>query len=543
MNPAIHNYDKLAQCKAWLGNNRLIIIAILLAFGLSMTGANWGVIECWNPDQMALRSIPRNLMMHDYLKPPLDTYIHKVFAIGPMEAICKGLLHHQGSPWLRERLMACRVFTTLLFCLAILLTYLGCLRFCGKQAAGVTSLLMATSAGLLAFNHYATADSPLHFWMVASFLLSLLAATNGSLLLSMASGLLAGLAAADKYNGLGVAAAIPAAFLVQDGIRGLLKKNFWIASFSVPVGFILGCPGVLFEQSRFAADFLYNLYTTPVYSGDISSAGYLKFLGCFPELIGWPGSVLLSICALCSLYLLLTRQLLKKELLLVVPAIVILFFYFVTIGRFPRMEPRFVLPAVPFVFFIAAPVFQRANRLKTLFATMFLLLLAYNIVSSWAMGMRFLDDPRMAAVEWASHHLNAGDLIESSYSPSWDKLVDGVKIIGMPNATGRAERFKSILGSHPEVINSLENHDPEVEIALFTEAKLKERNPDYVTFCSQAMEFSGPSLARQYYRDQLSESLGYRKVFERHGSPPSGYLYPKHLDFLADWMVILKRDH
>ena len=54
-----------------LFRNHWLVLALILAFVLSMIGANWGQVECWNPDQMALRSIPKNLMMHDYLKPPL----------------------------------------------------------------------------------------------------------------------------------------------------------------------------------------------------------------------------------------------------------------------------------------------------------------------------------------------------------------------------------------------------------------------------------------------------------------------------------------
>lgn len=525
-----------------LRRSHWLVLTLFLAFGLSMIGANWGRVECWNPDQMALRSIPRNLMMHDYLKPPLDTYVHKVFAIAPFEAVMKGLLHHQGSTWLQERLLSCRILTTLIFCLALVLAYLCCLGFCGKEAAGGIALLMGTSAGLLEFNHYATADSPLHFWMIASFFCGLMAATTGRLSYAIAAGLLAGLSTADKYNGLGVGVALPAAFFLSNGIRGLLQRNLWIAVFMVPVGFVIGCPGVIFENKRFIQDFLYNLYTTPVYSGDVSGPGYFRFLGCFPDLIGWPCSIFMALCCMFTILMIISRRLAEKEQLMAVTSIAVLFFYFLTIGRFPRMESRFVLPAVPFVFFVAAPALQCFARKRVPFACIITPLIIYNIVCSFVMDMRYLNDPRMESVIWAKQNFKSGDVIESSYSPSWDLIVDGTKVINMPHATGRAERFKNLLGSHREIMNSVDNHDPDVSANLYTGLSLKDRNPDFVTFSSQAIEFTEPVSVKEYYKDHLKQALGYQKVFERKADPVNRFFYPRQLDFVADWIVILKRN-
>lgn len=525
-----------------LVRNHWLVVALILAFGLSMIGANWGQVECWNPDQMALRSIPKNLMMHDYLKPPLDTYVHKVFAIAPLEALMKCLLHHRGSLWLHERLMGCRIMTTLMFCLAIVLAYLCCHRFCGKEAAWGVALLMGTSAGLLQFNHYATADSPLHFWMIASFFCALMAASTGRLPYAVGAGLLAGLSTADKYNGLGVGVALPAAFILSNGIRGLLQRNLWIAVFMVPIGFVIGCPGVIFENKRFVQDFLYNLYTTPVYSGNVSGPGYLRFLGCFPDLIGWPCCVIIAFCFLITIFLIFSRRLKENEMILAATSIAVLFFYFLTIGRFPRMEPRFVLPAVPFVFFATAPSLQRLASKRVPFVCIISILTIYNVVCSFLMDMRYVHDPRMDAVTWAKQNLKSGDLIESSYSPSWDLIVEGTRVIDMPHATGRAERFKTLLGSNPKILSIMDNHDPDVSWDLFTPQCLQERNPDYVSFSSQAIGFSGPVSVKEYYENHMTESLGYHKVFERKGDTVNRLFYPQQLDFVADWMVILKRN-
>ena len=523
-----------------ISRHRALWISVTLAFVLSMIGSKWGIVEDWNPDQVALRPVPNNLMVFDYLKPPLNTYMHRLFVVNPVDMVMKGVLHCKERPWLEMRVMGVRVFSTLHFCAAVMILYFCVCSCVGKIEASVLALLMATSAGLLSYNHYGTADSPLLFWMLASFAAALFAPLSNRRLISIVAGLLAGLAAACKYNGLGVAIAIPSAFFVIQGVRSLRHPNLWFAGMAVPLGFILGVPGVIFDTRKFVQDFLYNLYTTPVYAGDVSHAGYWKFLLRFPELIGLPCSILMAACFVFSLALLLMRRLGKRETLLLISSVAVFIFYFITIGRFPRMETRFVLPAIPFVFMMAAPLI---SRIKGRFlGAVIAMLLIYNITCAIIVGLRYKADPRMGACLWATSNLHAGEVVESSMSPAWGKLVPGVKTIDLPLVTGRSERFKKLLGNNEAVSAGIKRFDSDAALEIFTPQALAERNPKYVSFCSLAMYFSGRKEARQYYEDHMAEKYGYHKVYEAIPLTPPVWAYPFKLDFIPDRMLILQKN-
>lgn len=529
----------LSQLKESFRKERLLWLALVLCFGFSLIGAQWGKIEDWNPDQMAFRGVPNNLMVSDYLKPPLTTYAARLLVLNPVDCIMNGIFHAPSKLRLEVRVIGVRILTIFYLCVAVALIYFSILRCSGKIAASAISLIMATSAGLMAYTHYGTADMPVVFWMVASFAAGLHAALARRFSWGIAAGLLAGLSAACKYNGLGVAIAIPVFFLIQNGPRALLSKNLWFSSFAVPVGFILGCPGVIFDHTRFVEDFLYNLYTTPVYSGNISQAGYGRFLNAIPNIVGWPTSFLFLACITLGLLLIFLKRLKKEEVLLFAGAAAVFFFYFITIGRFPRMEMRFVMPVVPFLLVMTAPALARIN--KRLLILLLIPLVFYNLVCCSIVGWRFLSDPRMKADTWAEQHFKPGDLIESVYSPYWDDLIPGLKVIHTPLFMGHSERFKKIFGNNEIIAKGLVKfgNDPSVEI--FTLEALKKRHPDYITFSAFAIFYS-ESVAKQYYQDHLAEKLGYHIVWQEQYWLPPQWAYPQRIDFLVPAMYILKKD-
>ncbi|MBX9742042.1 MAG: glycosyltransferase family 39 protein [Chthoniobacterales bacterium] len=520
--------------------DKLLWLALVLCFSFSLIGARWGRVEDWNPDQMAFRGVPTNLMVGDYLKPPLTTYAARLLVLNPVDCVMKGILHTSTKLRLETRVMGVRILTILYLCAAVALVYFSILRCNGKTAASAIALIMGTSAGLMAYTHYGTADMPVIFWMMASFACALHAVLSGRLVFGIAAGLLAGLSTACKYNGLGVAIAIPVFLLIQDGPKALLKKNLWLASFAVPVGFVLGCPGALFDHSLFTQDFLYNLYTTPVYGGDTSHPGYGLFLAYIPSIVGWPVTLLLIGAVSISIFLFALKRLRKEEALLLAGTLAVFFFYFLTIGRFPRMEMRFVTPAVPFLLVAAAPALSRIN--KKFLTVMLVPLIAYNLVCCLFLGWRFLGDPRMGACSWAEKNFKAGDVIESVYAPYWDDLVPGLKVIHIPIFTGRTARFKKIFGNDTVISKGLSKFDHDPSLEIFTREALQKRNPDYVTFSFFAVAFSGDSSVVQYYKDHIAEKLGYHIVWQGTYWLPPRWAYPQPIDFIAPSMYILKRD-
>jgi hypothetical protein len=515
-----------------------LVIAILL----SLIGANWGRVECWNLDEMAFRGTQPNGMANGYLKPPLHTYLNHILVMKPAEAI-RTVLKVDRSWQFPFQLAGARLLTLALFCGMIALLYRTAARTTGTTAATVIALLAATSAGLIKFNHFATADSPLLFWMVASFAMAVRTALTGSFLDALFAGGLAGLAAADKYNGLGVAAAIPIALLATRGWKGMFGGLSWTGALGVPIGFILGNPGAVFDTKNFVQDFLYNLYTTPVYNGVTKGAGYVDFLLAFPELIGWPATILISVAAAATLILAILRKLSREEVLLILSAGAVFGFYYLVMGRSPRMADRFVLPVVPFALFIAAPALGRVSWRRGLPLVVIAVILAYNFLCSVLLDLRFLSDPRMKAQIFALREFPQGATVENSYAPQWDHIPGiHVKITTMPCATGRAGTFGKIFGDNNAVIQKgieqyeVAGYPPET----FTAEGLAKRHPDYVAFSNQVFQFTGDDGAQRFYGALDAQLFGYKKVFEGTWMPRIPGTYPTGVDFLVERMVILK---
>ena len=537
INLSFHNFI------SWVSRNRALSAALFLAIALSLIGINWGRVECWNLDNMAFRGVqPNFLPCGGYLKPPLDIYINQTLVMKPAEAIRSvlGLEHNDQYP---AQLYGARFLTLTLFCGTILLVYRVARNACGLGSAMVLALLTATSAGLLTFNHFATADSPLLFWMMASFAMAMRAGLSGKTLDAIFAGGLAGLAAADKYNGLGVAIAIPAILIVLRGWKSLFGRQCWAGAFAVPLGFVLGNPGAIFDAKNFSQDFLYNLYTTPVYDGKTSGAGYFDFLTRLPELIGWPGLLLVGMAGAGSILLLALKRLSRNELALLAGAGAVFLFYYLTIGRFPRMADRFVLPVVPFLFLLAAPGLERIPWQRIAPASGLVLLLAYNIFCSVEVGLRFLSDPRMDAQIYALTHFPRGAVIENTYAPDWSRLPGlKVKTYSLPNAAGRASRFSKLFGQNPVIQKGIEKFETTgFAEDTFTQAGLEKRRPDFVTFSNQAFDFTDDEMAKSFYKALNDGQMGYVKVFEETWKPYLPWTYPKDIDFLVEHMVILKR--
>ena len=358
----------------------------------------------------------------------------------------------------------------------------------------------------------------------------------------MIAGLLAGLAGADKYNGLGVAAAIPAALFAAHGWRFLKMRATWLAASAVPIGFIIGNPGCILDSKRFMEDFVYNSITTPIYDGSTVGTGYWKFFLCFPELIGWPATAGFVILLGVGIRMAARGQFSRAEWVLLAGAAAVFVFYYGVIGKFPRMGTRFVLPAVPYALILITPVLARIEWRRIFPGAALSFVLLYNFYSSIDVGLRFVNDPRMAALKWVAAHLPPESSFENSYAPAWQRIVGKkYRVSNMPAATGRTELFTKLLPNEKSIQTGLARFETPYDPITFTVEGLKSRNPDYVAFSSHVFEWSGDNDAQRFYAALDREELGYSKVFEQKARPPWPLTYPKRIDFLVDRMLILQR--
>lgn len=538
-------YAILLQRLGWLQGRYFLRLALLLALLLSLIGITWGRYQDWHFDQIAFIGIKPNGMAWLYLKPPLHTYLTEFLVIRPIHLLEKLLPHSALTPssWLAVTMVCGHLFTILLFCGSIALLYYIIRKSCGEKSASMLALIMSTSAGLIQFNHWGTVDSPLLFWMLASFAFSMNASSTGGLFDATLAGLLAGLAAADKYNGLGVAAALPVALFIHSGWRALYRGPLIFGCLAVPFGFVIGCPGAIFEHERFVQQFLYNLYTTPVYYGSSHKLGYLDFLTSFPELIGLPATILLFLGILANIPLLQKKAISRGEFALLACSGVVFLGYYLNIGSFPRMESRFVLPVIPFALMMVAPVLQRIRMTEKAPSLLFAFLITYNVICCVILGVRFLSDPRMDAQVFAMQHFPPNATVENSFTPDWN-LLPGVQVhqTVLTCENGHQERFTKIFGNNAVIKKGLEGcetHDP---ADVFTAESLRLRNPDFIAFSWVTYVNANNPKTFQFYKDLEEGRMGYVKVFDKHVIKAPIWVYPRQSDALMPRMVILQRE-
>jgi len=531
--------------------DRWLLAALALAAAFTLQGINWGRVECWNADEMALRPLFHKgkppFEPSTFTKPPFDTYVNFVLVVAPVHVLealndrhWKPFRKHEDVSWNEAKLLGSRFLALALFLGSVSLAFSISREFFGLFAARVTALLFATSAGFIEFNHYLTADSPMLFWMLLSLFFSRRILVRNTLPDYLLAGLLTGLSTAAKYNALAIGIAIPAAHFLRLSINkaSLLDRRLVYGVAMVPAGFVIGCPFAVLDWHKFAADFMYNYTVTPRYSGQ-TGHGYGAFIGIIPEILGWPGAVWIGVAVLISA---IAGRGSKGFLLLAAVCML----YYVKIGSFARLETRFVLPVVPFLLLAAGPCLRFFEGKPLAIGITLAPVIVYNCIASFFVGVRFADDPRMAAQTWVRQHIPAGSSIESTDAcPSWNKLPE-VKVAeqSAPKSNERGALFAKIFGDNPWVSERLEEKEGHVNEDDFTEASLVKRNPAYIAVDSFAYEWTSDERVRAYYKDLVDGKYPYDVVFDLESPPFPNWVYPRNMDFLQNRIRILqKRTH
>ncbi len=536
----------------------LVLPAILLlTFVLCFHGSNWGRVESWHPDQMALGGIKSGdgylLRPDDFKKPPFHKYVNYVFSKLPNRAL-EDIFGASRQTRDIGTFRTSRMLTILLFLGCVSITFAIVNDFFSGFVAAILSALLATSAGYVAFAHFLTADIPVLFWMLAAFWFASRILRREHLSDYVFAGLLTGVATATKYNGLAVGIALVVAHLLRtppktwpEWKRAALSRPLLLGLVAVLAGFLLANPYAIIDYQKFVSDFVYNYKVTPIYGGEAEGSTYLEFLLCGSELFGWPLLTVTAIALITSLYLALGQERFTLGSKLVLLSCSVFLLYYIKFGAFPRMETRFTLPAFPFLLLATAPYWALLSRKTAVILSV--PILAYGVVSSILVGARFNNDPRMLAQEWVIEHIDAGVVMETmnSHVPRFDKLPSvHLKHISAPYISPRSRMF---LDKFEEMQDLVRTHDPDDTSGWYTGDRLKRRNPDYVAINSLAYQefLSGtyaakfPDLAA-FFNSLLSEQLGYQIVFDQKSESPPWWVYPRRIDFLDNRMTILARN-
>jgi hypothetical protein len=430
-------------------------------------------------------------------------------------------------------------------------------RFFGVFSARIIAILFSTSAGIISFSHFLTADIPVMFWMIVAFYFTQNILLKRNKFDYIFAGLFTGIATATKYNGLAVGIAIVVAHCLSFNAPSarlwkeiFLNKKLFLGLSMVIVGFLIANPFALIDYAAFLSDFAYNYKVTPVYYGTVTGHSYWKFFLCCMQVIGLPSLILLLVASLFSLYHCIVAKdaPLKRKFLFPVLSVCVL--YYCKFGSFPRMENRFVLPVLPFFFILTGHFWNVLKPKKIILSVLLSITLSYNLVCSFYVGKRFVEDPRMKAQEWVKKHIKAGSSIESSsYVPNWNKLP-GIHfdIRSMPAISGRRKQFEKIFSSNvifKKVLKEIEKDDNE---EWYSSDQLMNRRPEYIAIDSLyyrrflATEIGDfyPSI-RKYFRELLDEQYPYKIVFDKKSKKYAKWIYPRRIDALFNRITIFQR--
>jgi hypothetical protein len=541
--------------------DRILLVSLLLTITFSIEGINWGRVECWNPDEVALRSIfKKNKPPFEpatFTKPPFHTYltyftvlqgVHVLEGWGKKEQ--KYFEHSTNYNAEKNRfndvvLLGARFLTLTLYLGSVLLAFAIAYQFWGLVAARITALFMATSAGFIAVNHFLTADSPMLFWMLLAFFFAQRILTKGTWPPYLLAGLFVGLATATKYNALAVGMAIPVAHWLRSTNlkQALFSPRMILGVLMVPTGFILGCPYAVLDHKNFVKDFMYNYTVAPKYGGQVSGHSYGDFIARMTEILGWPGAIWVALAVAASLIVVIIgkRPALSVKGFVLAASVILL--YYLKIGAFARIETRFVLPVVPFLLLIIGPALELCARKPVLIYLSLIPVLTYNCICSFYVGIRFADDPRMAAQTWVRSHITNGSSIESTqFCSDWNRIpYMHLDVRHAPDSNERAALFAKVFSNNPWVSNSLAEREGIVDPANFTLTALQTRNPQYVAIDSLVYGALSPSPVKAYFDDLLAGHYPYRILFDLSSPPDPVWMYPRKIDFLQNRITILQR--
>ena len=530
------------------GADRVLLLALALSFFAGIQGLGWGRYACLNQDAMAFRSIASVPPLHpgNFDKPPLLPYINNVLINEPSKIVANAAIffgadeHNTNSARWHWRTVCSRFLQWVFYAGLIIFAFLFARDWFGRASARVTAILLGTCSGLVPYKIFLTVDLPTAFFMMACLYLSgRIMRRPESVWLSLAAGACAGLSAAMKYNGLGVAVALPLAhFLAPGGFFAAWKrKSFYLAGIAVPAAFVLANPYSVLDAKNFVGDFMYNYVVTPVYGGE-TGTGYWWFLTKFPDIFGWPLALLLPVLIAVGLLALFGPGRSDQRRAMFLAAAVFALYYY-KIGGFPRVETRFVLPVAPIALLLAAPAWEWLSRWRALLVVLVAPLAFYGMVSGWFVGEMFACDPRMEAIAWARANMPAKVKIESGGSPAWALLEDrDVSVTRIPVGVRRNQIFTELLGDNPWVKVRLAREKEENSADFFTPEALRARNPDYITFTDgYCHDASGTFMQRL-----VKGEFGYRVVFDKETPVPPQWVYPQNPDFVRARFWILVRD-
>ena len=335
---------------------RLAIVCIIAAaFLIRFIGISFGLPDAFHADEpnvvnRAVAYGAGDLNPHYFKIPPFISYLVFIsygiyYLIGRAVGYFSGtedfaVLFFEDST--SFYLLARFLFGVLPGTFSVYLLYRVINKYFSQQQALLAAFFFAFSFLHVRDSHFIYLDIPLVTLIILSFFPILNVVTNkGTRKDYVIFGILAGLSAANKYNGSFVYLPFFAAHFLSKGINrsGIFDMNLLISFALSGITFVTAVPFVLFDFPAFFKD----LIAMKEFEGYIGFFHHIRYSTV--SSLGIP----LTVASISGLVLAFIRR--RKT---VIPILVFTLSYYVVLCYFGQLHDRYVLPVLPFLLFFAA---------------------------------------------------------------------------------------------------------------------------------------------------------------------------------------------
>jgi 4-amino-4-deoxy-L-arabinose transferase-like glycosyltransferase len=245
----------------------LLFIVSTFAFYIRFMGIRFGFPLLTHPDepQLILRGL--EILKTDDLNPHFFNYPSFYIYLQSMvyfivQKLCVLLKFHVATENIPLTTMVFwgRFFTVCLSVATILVTYKVGAKLFNSKVGLISALFLSFSYLHITNSYLITVDSPMTFWVLLSFYLSILIYKKKILKHYMLGGLFVGFAVGTKYNAFFCAVPIFVAHIYSTGFnfKKLFDKKLIIAAIAAIFAFLISTPYSLLDFHSFIADLMYE---------------------------------------------------------------------------------------------------------------------------------------------------------------------------------------------------------------------------------------------------------------------------------------------
>jgi len=390
--------------------SRAALIGILL---LAAALRLWGLVEgppVWHPDEFHFVFWPLNFFSGD-LNPHFFSYPSLLFyLLALVYGTCFLWEKILGVGWSLEQFVAYHYFwdPDVLLVLARLVGVffavgtVGWTAFLGRRVYGpraglVAGLLLAVCVIHVRQSPLAAVDVPMTFWFVGSMWAALRLLEREGWQDYLFGGALVGLAAATKYPGGLVGAAVVAAHLLAG--RRVLDGRLWFAGLVAVCAFALVSPYALLDFDTFREHFIYE--TGHLQSGreDLGLGWWYHLRVSLRYGLGWVGLILGGVA------LVQAGRRPRREVWVVLAGF---FAYFLIMGSGRLVFVRYALPLMTLQTVLVAGAIERVRDRRWRLILAFLVVLEPLYGSVRVAQLLARKDTRIEARAWIETHVPAG---------------------------------------------------------------------------------------------------------------------------------------